>query len=61
MEENSNGVPSTDCVFKLAQILLKSIWVARLNNVHATMVQGFNRLVNGTPFLLVVLVPKPVS
>ena len=61
MEENSNGVPSTDCVFILSQILLKSIWVARLNNVHATLVQSFNRLVNGTLFLLIVLVTKPVS
>lgn len=58
MKENSNRMAPTDRVFKLIKVLIECIRVGRFDYAHATLIKGFNGLVNWTPLLLIISVTK---
>jgi hypothetical protein len=59
LKENTDGVTSTYGVFVLLQILFECIRVTSLYDLHAHMVQGLDRFMNGTVFLIIVCIAKP--
>ena len=59
MEENANGMASTNGVVIFYQILFECIWISRLYYLHAHPVQGLDRFVYGPMFLVIVRVIEP--
>lgn len=52
MKENTDGVTSTYGVLILLQVLFERDRIASLYDLHAHAVQGLNRLMNFTMFLV---------
>lgn len=59
MEENTNGVPSTNGVVIFQQVLFECIRISCFYYIHAHPVQGLNGFVYGPMFLVVVHVIEP--
>jgi predicted PurR-regulated permease PerM len=59
MEENANGMASTNGVVIFRQILLESIWISCLYYIHAHLVQRLDRFVYCPMFLVIVHVIEP--
>jgi hypothetical protein len=52
-------VPSADGVLILMEIITKCIRIARLNDVYALLIQGFNRLIDRATLLVIISVVEP--
>lgn len=59
MKENTDGVASTYGVLILPQVCFELVRITRLYDLHAHTVQGLNRFMNGTVFLVIVCITKP--
>lgn len=61
MEENTDGMASTDGVIIFLQISFECIWISSLDDFHTHMIQGLNGLVDRTMLLVIICVVEPVT
>lgn len=60
MEEDTDGMASTDRVVILTQVALECIGISGLYDIHSHVVQGLYGLVDGSMLLVIVCITEPV-